>query len=164
MVRIPTFADAYSVVRQTKQEAGIAKAEAGQAFLLEQVAEPVAWEAALAEFVARLVDDVASMPAFASASHDCDEWPLERDRKLGNEHPYNDDNGSRRSESSRNAGRGTFGLCTLRYASISASYRHSEASPDNGHLHDDTSRRASTITSVAVDDVEPAADPILGDS
>lgn len=38
-----------------------------------------------------LVDGVVSTLAFAFVFRDFDEWPLERDHKLGNEHPYTDD-------------------------------------------------------------------------
>jgi hypothetical protein len=41
-----------------------------------------------------LADAVALTPAFAFASHDCDEWLLELARTLGSAHPYSDDNDS----------------------------------------------------------------------
>jgi hypothetical protein len=134
-----------------------------RAFLLERVEWLVEKAAVLAVSVARLVDAVASELAFASASRDFDGWPLERDHKLGSEHLYTDDNGSRRSGSSRNGGQDTSGLCIPRYASINASYRRSEVSPHNDHLRDDTSLHASTATDAVVDGARPAGDQTLDD-
>ena len=162
--RKPTYVGVCSAAHQILPLADTVMAAAVQAILPEQVEWPVvALEAVLAS-VGQLVDDAASGPAFASASRDFDESPLEQGHKPDSAHLYSDDSGSKRNESLHSEARGTSGLCILRYASITASYPHSVASPGIVHLRDDTSLHASIKGGAVVGDARPVDDRKLDDS